>query len=136
MARPKGSTLSEGHKAKLAEGRKLGAAVRAYLEALEAHKPKRGRKRTKDSITKRLAAVRAEITEADPLRRLQLVQEQMDLEEELAGIGADDDLAELEADFVKVAKAYSQNKGISYAAWRQVGVSAEVLRKAGIGRGA
>ena len=32
------------------------------------------------------------------------------------------DLSGLEADFVSVAKEYSQRKGISYAAWREVGV--------------
>ncbi len=40
----------------------------------------------------------------------------------------------LERDFVKVAKAYSAKKGISYGAWREFGVSPEVLKKAGISR--
>src|SRR3954462_15638416 len=46
--------LSDDHKAALAEGRSQGRAVRRYLEALEAHKPRRGRKRTSDSMRKRL----------------------------------------------------------------------------------
>ena len=37
--------------------------------------------------------------------------------------------------FVQVAATYSARKGISYAAWRAVGVDAAVLNKAGIGRG-
>src|SRR5689334_9539098 len=37
--------MSDEHKAALAEGRAQGRAVRLYLEALEANKPKRGRKR-------------------------------------------------------------------------------------------
>ena len=42
----------------------------------------------------------------------------------------------LEADFVKTAaKATPQRKGISYAAWRELGVPADVLKKAGISRG-
>ena len=49
--------MSDSHKAALAEGREQGRAVRRYLEALEAHKPKRGRKRTPDSVQKRLAAI-------------------------------------------------------------------------------
>jgi hypothetical protein len=49
--------MSESHKAALAEGREQGRAVRRYLEALEAHKPKRGRKRTPESVQKRLAAI-------------------------------------------------------------------------------
>ena len=30
---------------------------------------------------------------------------------------------------------YAQRKGISYAAWRELGVPADVLKKAGISRG-
>jgi hypothetical protein len=37
---------------------------------------------------------------------------------------------------VGAAKAYSERRGISYAAWRELGVEAAVLKKAGIGRGA
>jgi len=35
---------------------------------------------------------------------------------------------------VEVAKSYSSRKGISYAAWREVGVEPAVLKKAGISR--
>ena len=34
----------------------------------------------------------------------------------------------------KVARGYSQRSGISYTAWRQVGVAPSVLTKAGISR--
>jgi hypothetical protein len=132
MARPKGSTLSESHKAALSEGRRLSNAVSNYLEALEANKPKRGRKRTKESITQRIPAIEGELAAAGPLARLQLIQEKMDLEGELAALGAKTDLQSLEAEFVKAAPRYSQSKGISYAAWRALGVSPEVLKKAGI----
>jgi len=44
------------------------------------------------------------------------------------------DLAALEADFVQVAASYSARKGISYTAWRELGVSADVLKRAGISR--
>ena len=40
----------------------------------------------------------------------------------------------LEAGFVKIAKSYSNRKGISYTAWRAVGVQPNVLKKAGIPR--
>jgi hypothetical protein len=75
--------LSDDHKAALAEGRAQGRAVRRYLEALEAHRPKRGRKRTVDSMRKRLSRINDELAEADPLKRLQLVQERLDLEVEM-----------------------------------------------------
>ena len=45
-------------------------------------------------------------------------------------------MAALEAAFVKVAKAYGHRTGVSYAAWRAVGVSPAVLTAAGISRSA
>ncbi len=126
--------MSDEHKAALAEGRNQGRAVRRYLEALEAHKPKRGRRRTPDSIQKRLGKIDGELAGADPLKRLQLVQERIDLLAELDTAGSKVDLSELEQGFVDAAAAYSDRKGISYAAWRQLGVEAAVLKRAGISR--
>lgn len=126
--------MSAEHKAALAQGRKEGAAVRAYLEALEAHKPKRGRKRTAASIEKRLAAIKEAMPTADPVTRLGLIQERMDLTAELASMQAGADLAALEEAFVQAALGYSQRRGISYAAWRELGVQPAVLKRAGITR--
>ena len=128
--------MSDSHKAALAEGRDQGRAVRRYLEALEAHRPRRGRKRTPDSMQKRLKAIGERIDSADPLTRLQLTQERMDLERELSAASAKVDLSSLEADFVVAAGPYGQRKGITYAAWRASGVDPGVLRKAGIKRSA
>lgn len=126
--------MSAEHKAALAAGRQQGITVRKYLEALDAHKPKRGRKRTPESIERQLKAIDAKMGEADPLSRLTLVQQRMDLVNELDALQAKVDLSGLEADFVKVAKEYSQRKGISYAAWREVGVEPATLKKAGVSR--
>jgi hypothetical protein len=126
--------MSAEHKAALAQGRAEGKAVRDYLDALRANKPKRGRKRTPDSIKKRLAAIDGQLAEADPLNELRLIQERRDLESELQTMGAAVDLTAIETSFVKVAKSYSERQGISYAAWREVGVEASVLKKAGISR--
>jgi hypothetical protein len=128
--------MSAEHKAALASGRQQGITVRKYLEALEAHKPKRGRKRTPDSIEKQLKAIEAKLADADALSRLSLVQQRMDLVGELGSLQAGVDLSGLEADFVSVAKEYSKRKGISYAAWREVGVEPAVLKKAGVSRSA
>lgn len=128
--------MTDAHKAALAEGRDQGRAVRRYLEALDANKPKRGRKRTPETMKKRLDRIREEMGKADPLLRLQLVQERMDLERQIETAGTTVDLTELEQDFVKAAAGYSERKGISYAAWRELGVSAATLKAAGIGRGA
>ena len=43
-------------------------------------------------------------------------------------------LSGLEKEFVRVAKAYSEKKRISYGAWRDAGVPAVVLKRAGIAR--
>ena len=127
--------MSAEHKQALAIGREQGRAVRRYLEALEAHRPKRGRKRTPESIQKRLADIESRLETADPLTRLQLVQERMNLENELAAKSEAVDLSALEAEFVKSAQAYGERKGISYGAWREAGVDASVLKRAGIRRG-
>lgn len=126
--------MTDEHKAALAAGRSEGRAVREYLEALRSNKPKRGRKRTPESISKRLDAIANEVEEADPVQELRLVQERIDLEAELAGSGQTVDMGELEAAFTKVAKSYRPRNGFSYAAWRTIGVEASVLKKAGISR--
>lgn len=127
-------TMSDEHKAALAEGRTQGRAVRNYLEALEAHKPKRGRKRTPESITKRLERIDEELATAGQMRRLELIQERLDLKNELENVNQVVDLTELEAAFIKAAKPYAERKGISYAAFREVGVPAATLKAAGISR--
>lgn len=128
-------SMSPDHKEALAIGRAEGRAVRAYLEALEANRPKRGRKRTKESIGTRLEALASEMASADPLKRLQLAQEELDLTDELARMDEGVNLGDLEAGFVKVAKSYASRKGITYAAFRQIGVPAGALKKADVTRG-
>src|SRR5438105_12911996 len=126
--------MSEGHKKALAAGRQHGRAVRAYLEWLELRAPRRGRKR--DTSPERIAAIEQQIADTDSvLQRLQLVQLRRNLES--AAEDEDDPREEerLRRAFVKSARAYASAKGISYAAWREVGVPAAVLRDAGITRG-
>lgn len=129
------SPMSDEHKQALAIGREQGRAVRRYLEAVEAHRPKRGRKRTPDTIARRLSVIDERLAGADPLARLQLVQERMDLQEELASKSEAIDLTSLEDEFVAAARDYGERKGISYGAWREAGVDAAVLKRAGIRRG-
>jgi uncharacterized protein YicC (UPF0701 family) len=126
--------MSAEHKAALAKGRMEGRVVRDYLEGLRATKPKRGRKRTPDTIKKRLDTIEAELASASPLDELLLVQERRDLEAELAAKSNAIDMDALETEFVGVAKSYSDSKAISYASWRDVGVPAGTLKRAGISR--
>jgi uncharacterized protein YicC (UPF0701 family) len=134
MAARRKTTMTTAHKRALAEGRELGRAVRRYLDALDQNRPRRGRKRTTESIKRRLDAIAKQLSDASPLQRLQLVQERMDLKAELEQLGTKVDLSALERDFAQVARDYAERKGISYAAWRELGVPADVLKRAGIGR--
>lgn len=129
------SPMSNEHKQALALGREQGRAIRRYLEALDAHRPKRGRKRTPDSINRRLGDIETKLETADPLTRLQLVQERMNLQDELATKPEAVDIGALEEEFVAAAKEYGERKGISYGAWREAGVDAAVLKRAEIRRG-
>lgn len=130
-------TMTDEHKAAMKTGREQGRAVKAYLDALDQHRPRRGRQRTPDSIRRRLARIEQELPEASSLKRLQLTQERRDLQEELAEKSSPTaDLSGLEADFARFAKAYGESKGIAYATWRELGVPADVLKRANITRGA
>lgn len=127
--------MSDAHKAALAQGRTEGRAVRRYLEALADRRVKGSRKQSRESLEQRLAAVEKSLSEARPLDRLLLIQERLDLREELTGLdGGGADLDALEEGFVAAAGPYGARRGISYQAWREAGVPAEVLRRAGIVR--
>jgi hypothetical protein len=133
---PSKKKLSDAHLEALALGREEGRAVRRYLEALESHRPKRGRKRTQETVQRQLHEINSRLVRANALDRVQLLQRKMDLEQELGVLEAGEgvDLSELEAGFVQAAKGYSERKGISYAAWREAGIEPRVLKAAGIGR--
>lgn len=133
-ARSTKGRMSQDHKDALAQGRREGHVVRRYLEALAENKPRRGRRRTEESIARRLKAIDAELTGADPLDRLHLIQEQRDLEDEREQMQRRSDLPKLEADFIKVAKGYGDRRGVDYSTWRAMGIEARVLREAGIAR--
>lgn len=131
---PRRTTMSDQHKAALAEGREQGRAVRRYLEALELNRPKRGRKRTRESVERGLESVEKRLSDADPLTRLHLIQERHDLLAELDGMDGVIDITELEDAFVASAAPYGARKGLTYTAWRAAGVPPNVLRRAGISR--
>ena len=126
--------MTDEHKAALAKGRVEGRVVREYLEGLRATKPKRGRKRTAETVATRLETINAELESASPIDELLLVQERRDLRSELESMSDMIDMKQLEAEFVALAKSYSQSKQISYQSWRDVGVEASVLKAAGISR--
>ncbi len=111
-------------------------AVRDYLDALVTNAPKRGRKRTTDNVKARISAIGEAMGNASATKRLDLVQERLDLEAELDAMAraGSVDMGGLEAGFVKSAASYGSGRGISYAAWREMGVHATTLKAAGVPR--
>lgn len=126
--------MTEEHKAALAEGRTNGKIVRKYLEALEQTKPRRGRRPAVESLQKQLSQISEKLEGADPLKRLQLTQQRKEIEDRLGSTEESSKLPNLEAAFIGVAASYAASKGIDYATWREAGVAADVLTKAGISR--
>ena len=126
--------MSDDHKAALAEGRAQGRAIRAYLAALETGR-KPGRKVDASTVEQRIAEVQGTIDgEPDPAKRVELIQKRLDLEAKLVDLQDDVDLDALEDGFVDAAVPYSERKGITYTAWREAGVPAAVLKRAGVRR--
>lgn len=127
-------TMTATHKKALAEGRNLSAVVERYMRAVNTPK-KRGRKVSKASLVARLAKGQDTVRKAEGIEKLLAAQSVRDLKVRLAQAPASPaDLTAVEREFVKIAKRFSDARGITYGAWRDAGVSAEVLRKAGIPR--
>ncbi len=59
----------------------------------------------------------------------------MNLTNELASSDDSVDMQAIEDEFVAAAGPYGARKGITYAAWRAMGVDPAVLRRANIKRG-
>jgi hypothetical protein len=105
-------------------------AVAAYLTALRAPKvPARSRA----NLERRRAQIEQWLSEeSSPIGEVELIQQRLDIDAQLAQIDQAQRLAELEDTFVKVAASWAKRSGISAAALRDVGVPASVLRRAGL----
>ena len=90
---PSKSTMSVAHKKALANGRNEGRIIREYLEIVEATKPRRGRRRTPESIAKRLSVITHELKTADPVTKVRLIQERLNLKTELASMKTKTEMA-------------------------------------------
>jgi len=125
--------MSKEHKEALVQGRAEAKAITTYLQAMQSRRP--GRPVTAQNLKAKIAGLDDKIAEeADPLRRVKLMQTRIDALAALASVGEVLNLAAAEKGFVKYAKAYSTRKGLTYTAWREVGVPADILKKAGIAR--
>lgn len=106
--------------------------VSDYLASLDAKTRYTKRFRNPEEQLEKVVETLAETT--DPIVRLELVQRKMDIERFIEESQVDPS-AQYRAKFVEVASSYGDRKGISYAAWREVGVPAAVLKEAGITNG-
>ncbi|MGO9874192.1 MAG: hypothetical protein ACLPVY_10365 [Acidimicrobiia bacterium] len=127
--------MSPAHKKALAEGRTMSAIVDRYLASVNTPQ-RRGRKVSKATLEQRFAKAQQELRTASGVTRVLAAQEVRDLQGKLAQLTstAGVDMKSLEADFVKIAKQFGEQRGIGYGAWRDAGVPAEVLKRAGIAR--
>lgn len=126
--------MTDEHKASLAAGRAMGLVVRRYLELVGTDERRRGRPVTPESIEKQLASIEKQLATASPLKRLQLLQDREDAKNKLAARSDAETMKTVEREFIAVAKEYADRKRIGYQAWRAAGVSASVLKEAGITR--
>jgi hypothetical protein len=105
-------------------------AVAAYLTALRAPKVPAG---SRAKLEQRRTQIEQWLREeSSPIREVELIQQRLDIDAQLAQIDQAERLAELEEAFVKVAASWAKRSGISAAAVREVGVPARVLAKAGL----
>ena len=110
----------------------MSATVDRYLAAINTPKT-RGRKVTKATLTQRLTDAQGQAKTETGIGKVVAAQEIRDLQAKLAQANATNgaDIKTLEAAFVKIAKTFGENRGIGYGAWRDAGVSAEVLLRPG-----
>lgn len=117
-----------------AEGRTQQVIVQRYLEALEA-KRKATSNRSWQQVMDARDRHQHTVEHTDNIvERLKAKQALRDIEADLAERREVAKIKEAEADFVKIAKAFSDRKGIEYATWREMHVPVETLTKAGITR--
>src|SRR5688500_14562841 len=100
QARQVKAPMSDSQKKAMAEGRTTSRSIARYLDALAATAPKRGRKRTRESMERRLRAIESELPTASPITKLAMIQERLDLQSELDSLQNRPDLAAYEKDFV------------------------------------
>jgi hypothetical protein len=113
----------------------MSATVNRYLAAVTTP-GQRGRPISQATLTRRLVDARARLKTEVGVNKVLAAQDVRDLQAKLAQSSTTNavDVKSLEAAFVKIAKQFSENRGVTYGAWRDAGVSAEVLKRAGIAR--
>lgn len=111
-------------------------AVKKYLEAISGGGPMR-RVRSPEILRAKIAECDGQLTNGiAPIKKLEVAQVKINLQRELvlseAQNSDDETMTELRDGFIDAAPRYAERRGISYVAFRKVGVPREVLRAAGI----
>jgi hypothetical protein len=107
-------------------------AIAAYLTALKGPRPSGSSKAKREGLMHWRAQVEQWIDEEpSPIREVELFQQRLDIDAQLAQLDGAAKLPELETAFVSVAKSWSERTGVSAAALREMGVPTKVLAKAG-----
>lgn len=101
--------------------------VNRYLAYLE----RRGftRRRDPERLELRLMQVK-QLLEGDsltPVQRIDLIQERINLQADVADLDTN-----IEHEFQQIIKGWAERRAVSYAALREAGVPANVLREAGM----
>lgn len=125
--------VTDEHKAAMKRGRQVSAVVDAYLKVVDQPK-RRGRPISLDELNARRAKATDELAVSEGLARLKLLQTIRDLEERISTLEQDNssDLQALEQRFVEVGSEFAASQGIDYSTFRDYGVPADVLKRAGI----
>jgi hypothetical protein len=110
------------------------ARVRAYLSALRDRAMHDDEAREVDRAKLRIDSINRQMSKGahsgDVIRELKLIAERHQLEDRIARFQLAD-LSTLESRFIESALAFAHRNGIGYAAWREMGVPADVLSRAG-----
>jgi len=118
-----------------ADKRNETAKVETYLTALEAQQGKLARgRRTREWLESHVRDIDAKLPAASGVQRLGLIQDRLECEADLLSFAALDNFENLQQAFIKVAATYSERTGVSWQAWREVGVPVAVLNEAGVTR--
>jgi hypothetical protein len=134
MMQKRGRQLTPREKEAMSEGRERSRIIDKYLRELATGKyHKRGPgKADPASIKAELADLDTKLATAEGIQKLLLTQKREQLTLDLEGRGDEDKFQQLEQAFMRVARQFSADRGISYNAWRDMGVPARVLLKAKI----
>lgn len=113
-----GNLTPEERRERMVAGAYAMRAVDSYLRSINEQKP-RGRRTNPEELQRKI--------DAEPNLAKKTI-----LTARLHDAVNVRQTAEVEEDFIKHAKNFSERHDISYAVWREMGVSPEVLKKCGI----